>query len=197
MHHLGVEISRILKDAGLECCFDSFGAPISSPLQSDEYFRSAHGCYPSHLAKGALNRGPRLEDVTALQFAFKLLEKTRSRLSLVDCLITSSRSNMSTGWTVGHFVVFRGMTQNAIYHVGCPRSKLIFLIVDDMYGQPYFWLIGTSAYDAPLVVGQSVPKIAVLRGKPLRSIMLVTLSTELGNGQPTLLSFLVSKMLPF
>ena len=170
----------MIRDAGLECCFDSFRAPISSPFHFDDYFRAINGSYPTHLATSGLRRGPQLEDVTALQFAFGLLENHKTRLSLIDCLITATRCKETSLWPVGHFIVFKGMAQHSIYYVGSGKPKLIFLIVGDIYGEPYFWVIGASAYDAPVIVGQGVPCLRLLRllDKRTKLMKLATLNAD-------------------
>ena len=104
-----------------------------------------------------------------LQLAFQRFTECKTRLALIDCLTTAVRTNRSSHWTVGHFVVFKEGSQHSIYFFGAAQPKIILLVLEDLYGHPSIWMIGATAYNIPLQGGQSVPRIVdVAVERPLR-----------------------------
>ena len=181
VHHLGVPISKLLRDVGLQVCFDSFRAPVTAVLQFDEYFRFTFGCYPAQLASGFLQRWRDLSEVSKLQTVFQRFTKSNSRMAMLDCLAASTFMKRSSNWTVGHFVVFKDGPQHAIYYIGCSRPKIILLVLDDLYGQPSLWMTGAMAYDIPLLGGQNVPKIDLAIERPMQEAACPSLEHKDGN----------------
>ena len=106
VHHLGVPLSQVLRNCGLDVCFDAFRAPVTTTFQF-EYFRFIFGCYAGQLASGVVGQGPDLSVVGQLQAAFQRFAQCNTRLALLDCLTAASCSNGNSRWPVGHFVVFR------------------------------------------------------------------------------------------
>ena len=82
-----------------------FRAPVTTSFQFEEYFRFAFGCYSAQLASGVVRRCPDLTGVSMLQLAFQRFTECKTRFALIDCLTTAVRTNRSSHWTVGHFVV--------------------------------------------------------------------------------------------
>ena len=101
IHHLGVPLSQVLRSHGLES--DAFRAPVAATFQFGEYFRFLFGCYAEQLASRAGRHRPSLATVSQIQAAFQRLEKSNTRLSLLDCLIAACCSNGDSRWPVGHF----------------------------------------------------------------------------------------------
>ena len=159
VHHLGVPLSQVLRNYGLDVCSDAFRAPVTTAFQFEEYFRFIFGCYAGPLASGVIRQGPNLSVVGQLQTAFQRFAQDNTRLALLDCLTAACCSNSSSRWPVGHFVVFRESTQYLIYYLGAAQPKIILLVLEDQDGHPSIWMIGATAYNIPLQGGQSVPRI--------------------------------------
>ena len=132
---------------------------MTTSFHFEEDFRFAYGCYSAQLASGAVRRCPDLAGISRLQLAFQCFTERKTRLALIDCLITASLVNRSSHWTAGHFVVFKECAQHSIYYVGAAQPKIIFLVLEDLYGQSSMWMIGAATYNVPLQGGQSVPRI--------------------------------------
>ena len=158
VHHLGVPLSQLLRNSGLEICFDAFRAPVTATFQFDDYIRFLFGCQVSQLAACTAGQGPSLNAANQIQAAFQRLEHKRTRIALLDCLLAAGCYNGESRWPVGHFVVFREGAQQGIYYLGSEQPKLILLIIEDQYGQPGMWMIGATAYRVPLEGGQAVSR---------------------------------------
>ena len=158
VHHLGVPLSQLLRNSGLEVCFDAFRAPVTATFQFEDYIRFLFGCQVNQLAAHNAGQGPSLSAANQIKCAFQRLEQKRTRIALLDCLLAAGCYNGESRWPVGHFVVFREGAQQGIYYLGSEQPKLILLVIDDQYGQPGMWMIGASAYRVPLEGSQAVTK---------------------------------------
>ena len=158
VHHLGVPLSQLLRNSGLEICLDAFRAPVTATFQFDDYIRFLFGCQVSQLAACTAGQGPSLHAANQIQAAFQRLEHKRTGIALLDCLLAAGCYNGESRWPVGHFVVFREGAQQGIYYLGSEQPKLILLIIEDQYGQPGMWMIGATAYRVPLEGGQAVSR---------------------------------------
>ncbi len=60
VHHLGVPLSQVLRNCGLDVCFDAFRAPATATFQFEGYIRFLFGCQVNQLASYTGGQGPSL-----------------------------------------------------------------------------------------------------------------------------------------
>lgn len=54
VHHLGVSLSQVLSNYGLDVCFDAVRAPVTTTFQFEEYFRFIFSCHAEQLTSGVI-----------------------------------------------------------------------------------------------------------------------------------------------